>query len=277
MNVFGDERNFDKARASLRLLAELGVRVEVLDAQAALAREPALKSVVAGALFNPGDAQLRPDRYVAELARIVRAAGRCDRGKAHASTASCAKAAASRASTPAKADSRAARWSSRSAPGRRRSRASSACAFRSSPARGIRSPIRAPARCPRIPMTLKEPSVCVTAWNSGYRLGSTMEFAGYDTRLNRTRLDALRRGAAQFLHEPEGPAVIEQWYGWRPMTPDDLPLLGRASGSANLTLATGHGMLGVSLSAVTGCIVGEVITGKPPSFDLAPFDPSRFG
>ena len=46
-----------------------------------------------------------------------------------------------------------------------------------------------------MPLVLKERSVCVTAWSSGYRLGSTMEFAGYDTSLNRTRLDALRRGA----------------------------------------------------------------------------------
>ena len=47
----------------------------------------------------------------------------------------------------------------------------------------------------RIPLTLKEPSVCVTAWESGYRLGSTMEFSGYDRSLNRVRLDALERGA----------------------------------------------------------------------------------
>ena len=133
-----------------------------------------------------------------------------------------------------------------------------------------------PQRCPRIPLSLKERAVCVTAWQSGYRLGSTMEFAGYDATLNRTRLDALRRGAAEYLHEPEGPAVVEEWYGWRPMTYDDLPILGRSGSVQNLLLATGHGMLGVTLSAATGMLIGELVSGRAPSLDLAPFDPTRF-
>jgi D-amino-acid dehydrogenase len=103
-----------------------------------------------------------------------------------------------------------------------------------------------------------------------------MEFAGYDTSLNRTRLDALRRGAAEFLHEPEGPSVTEEWYGWRPMTPDDLPMLGRAPGVDNLVVATGHGMLGVTMSAATGQLVADVIAGRATELDLAPFDPARF-
>ena len=132
------------------------------------------------------------------------------------------------------------------------------------------------ARGPRLPLVLKERSVCVTTWSSGYRLGSTMEFAGYDTSLNRTRLDALCRGAAEYLHEPEGPSVVEEWYGWRPMTPDDLPMLGRAPGTENLVLATGHGMLGVSMSAITGLLVCEVVARKTPSLDLAPYAAARF-
>jgi D-amino-acid dehydrogenase len=103
-----------------------------------------------------------------------------------------------------------------------------------------------------------------------------MEFAGYDKTLNRTRLDALKRGAAMFLREPEGAAVVEEWYGWRPMTPDDLPVLGKAPGVDNLVLATGHGMLGVTMSAGTGLLVSEVVTGKPSSLDLTPFSVARF-
>jgi D-amino-acid dehydrogenase len=276
MNVFRDERNFEHARAPLRLLADLGVRVEVLDAQAALAREPALRPGVAGALFNPGDAQLRPDRYVAELARLVReAGGTIQEGVRIDGIAREGGRVAKVATTRGEFEGgevvfALGAWSPAFA-------RQLGLRIPIQPGKGYSITYARPASCPRIPLTLKEPSVCVTAWNSGYRLGSTMEFAGYDTRLNRTRLDALRRGAAQFLHQPEGPAVVEEWYGWRPMTPDDLPLLGRVPGCANLTLATGHGMLGVSLSAVTGRIVSEVVAGTPPSFDLAPFDPARFG
>jgi len=102
-----------------------------------------------------------------------------------------------------------------------------------------------------------------------------MEFAGYDDSLNRVRLDALRRGAAEYLREPEGPAVREEWYGWRPMTPDDLPIIGPVAGRRGLWLATGHGMLGVSLSAVTGELVAAQVTGRDAPVDGRPFLPDR--
>src|SRR5262249_26481076 len=133
-----------------------------------------------------------------------------------------------------------------------------------------------PQHAPRIPLSLKERQVCVTAWDSGYRLGSTMEFAGYDASLNRTRLDPLRRGAAEDLHEPEGPHGVEGWYGRQPLTPDDLPIFGRAARVQNLVLATGHGMLGVTMSAATGMLIAELICGLTPTLDLAPFAASRF-
>jgi len=60
------------------------------------------------------------------------------------------------------------------------------------------------------------------------------------------------------------------------MTYDDLPILGRAARVQNLTLATGHGMLGVTMSAATGLLLGELLTGRDTSLDLAPFSPARF-
>ncbi len=145
------------------------------------------------------------------------------------------------------------------------------------PGKGYSITYTRPAFAPRIPMTLKERSVCVTAWESGYRLGSTMEFAGYDMSLNRARLDALKRGAAEYLIEAEGPQVVEEWYGWRPMTYDDLPILGRTTKWKNLMLATGHGMLGVTMSAVTGELVAQLVAGQETALDVAPFGPARFG
>ncbi|MDE0856901.1 MAG: FAD-dependent oxidoreductase [Nevskia sp.] len=144
------------------------------------------------------------------------------------------------------------------------------------PGKGYSITYSRPQRAPRIPLVLQERSVCVTAWDSGYRLGSTMEFSGYDSSLNPRRLQALKRGAAEYLEQPEGPAVEEQWQGWRPMTYDDLPIIGRAPGYSNLSLATGHGMLGVSLSAITAQLVTELLTGRAPSLDLAPCSPLRF-
>src|SRR5690606_28335138 len=73
--VFRDPAEMEAYVRQLPALAELGVASEVIDGPAYQAQEPALRDGVAGAVRYPGDAQLRPDRYVAELARAVVAAG----------------------------------------------------------------------------------------------------------------------------------------------------------------------------------------------------------
>jgi D-amino-acid dehydrogenase len=90
------------------------------------------------------------------------------------------------------------------------------------------------------------------------------------------RLTALRRAAAEFLHEPGQGEPQEQWFGWRPMTWDDLPIIGRAPGFANLLVATGHGMLGVSMAPITGLLVRDLVLGHPTVLDVSPLSPARF-
>ncbi|MEO8011718.1 MAG: FAD-dependent oxidoreductase [Dokdonella sp.] len=275
LHVYRDERTFAQSTWLPRALGEVGIAIETLPGNEVESMEPALRSGVVGGYFNPGDASLRPDRYVAELARIVRARGglieeqsrvvgfdrdggtitrvRSDAGDFSARDVVLALGA----------------WSPQFA-------RELGLNLPIQPGKGYSITYSRPSSCPRVPLVLKEPSVCVTAWNSGYRLGSTMEFAGYDTSLNRTRIDALKRGASAYLREPEGPVVEEEWYGWRPMTPDDLPIIGPASARSNLCLATGHGMLGVTMSALTGVLVSELLTGKSPSLDVSPFRVDRF-
>ena len=144
------------------------------------------------------------------------------------------------------------------------------------PGKGYSITYSAPPLVPTRPMILHERSVCVTAWGSGFRLGSTMEFSGFDDSLNERRLAALQRGAAEYLHVPEGPELQERWFGWRPMSRDDIPLLGRAPGHRHLWLAVGHGMMGVSMSASTGQLMADLIAGRVPDVNPAPFDPARF-
>jgi D-amino-acid dehydrogenase len=75
LQVFRSEAALARAVEATSLAREFGLVTEVLDGGRARALEPALNDTVIGALMNPGDAQLRPDRYLAELARTVRAAG----------------------------------------------------------------------------------------------------------------------------------------------------------------------------------------------------------
>jgi len=274
--VWRDPEAFEQAASEVALLQQLGIPVRLLDGAAAEALEPALLPGTVGAVHNYGDSRLRPDRYVAALAQAVRAAGGEIVEGVEIQGFLTARGGIESVATPS------GRW--------RADRIVFALGAWSpvlgrqigldlpiQPGKGYSITYPRPGLAPRIPLVLKERGVCVTAWDSGYRLGSTMEFTGYDASLNRTRLDALERGARAYLREPTGPAIEEQWNGWRPMTPDDLPIIGFASGYPNLLLATGHGMLGVSLSAITGQLVTELLTGQAPSLDLAPYAPGRFG
>ena len=60
------------------------------------------------------------------------------------------------------------------------------------------------------------------------------------------------------------------------MTPDDLPIIGSVPGIDNLCLATGHGMLGVTMSALTGVLVSELLGKRETSIDTTPFSVRRF-
>ncbi|MFY2764191.1 NAD(P)/FAD-dependent oxidoreductase [Arenimonas sp. MALMAid1274] len=273
--VFRSARALEKQQRDLPLLAELGIVAQVLDGAALAADEPALRPGMAGALHFPGDAQLRPDRYTAELARIVRAAGGVIEEGVHVGGFERGRHGITAVQT---------------SEGRRSGGkvllAMGAWSAGFARMLGLRIPVQPgkgysitytrPAQVPRRPLVLKERSVCVTAWDDGFRLGSTMEFSGYDDRLNATRLAALESGAAEYLHVPVGPVKQESWCGWRPMCVDDVPLLGRAPGHNNLWLATGHGMMGMGMSAGSGRVVADLMLGRAPLIDPAPYAPARF-
>ena len=97
------------------------------------------------------------------------------------------------------------------------------------PGKGYSMTMPRPAVCPRIPLIFPETRVAVTPFQSGYRLGSTMEFAGYDDSLRPERLQLLKDGSAGYLQEPYCEPVLEKWFGWRPMTYDSLPIIDRSS------------------------------------------------
>jgi D-amino-acid dehydrogenase len=68
----------------------------------------------------------------------------------------------------------------------------------------------------------------------------------------------------------------EAWCGWRPLTPDGLPIIDRAKDLEGLIVATGHAMLGFTQSPITGKLVAELASGQRPSLPLEPFRLDRF-
>jgi D-amino-acid dehydrogenase len=125
-------------------------------------------------------------------------------------------------------------------------------------------------------MIFEEHRVAVTPFAGGFRIGSTMEFAGYDSTINPKRIGLLTDAAKLYLREPMGSEVREQWMGWRPMIPDGLPVIGPAPRADNLWLAAGHGMLGVSLATGTARLIAEMLDGRPAHVDPRPYRADRF-
>jgi D-amino-acid dehydrogenase len=275
MTVFFTEEGLAHGRAEARLAAEFGVPIEVLDGAAARAAEPALRPGVAGALFGREDALLVPDRFVKGVARLAAAAGvrvatgsevlgfqtRGDRLTAVETTRG-----------PVAADTvvlAAGAWSP--AIGR-----TLGLRVPIQPAKGYSLTFRRPARGPNIPLLPAEGRFSVTPMGEFLRFGGTLELAGMDLSINRRRVDALRRKALACLEGVDGLELLEIWRGLRPCTPDGLPLVGRSRRFANLVLAAGHAMVGMSLGPVTGKLVTQLVQDKPPWTDIQPLDPDRF-
>jgi D-amino-acid dehydrogenase len=133
-----------------------------------------------------------------------------------------------------------------------------------------------PSLCPEIPCYFYEKSVVATPWKSGFRLGGTMEFSGFNSKIVARRIQNLTSAAREYLKEPLRTTDIEEWAGMRPMVYDDLPIIDRAPNQHNLVVATGHGMSGISMATSTGKLVAEIITGRRPHIDPAAFRINRF-
>jgi D-amino-acid dehydrogenase len=120
---------------------------------------------------------------------------------------------------------------------------------------------------------LYEARVGATPFDGAVRFAGTMEFSGINDRLAPKRVDAISASAKRYVHAWPDDAEGRAWTGMRPMTPDGLPVIGRIA--ENVTIASGHSMLGVTLAPVTGELVGQVVAEGATPEVLRPFDPAR--
>jgi len=144
------------------------------------------------------------------------------------------------------------------------------------PGKGYSITYDRPSDWPDLPVNLSENKVAVTPMGPFVRFGGTMELAGMDLSINRRRVEAILKGAREYFHGVDDLTHIETWRGLRPCTPDGLAILGRSPKHKNLTLATGHAMLGVSLSPVTGDMAAAITCDETPDLDLSLLSPERF-
>jgi len=128
-----------------------------------------------------------------------------------------------------------------------------------------------------MPLYLCEPKIGTSPYAGRLRIAGFFELGARGGEASRQRSRQLVEETRPYLSSPmvaDGD-VPEGWAGFRPATPDSLPLLGPVPGAPGVLVATGHGMLGITLAPATGVAVAALARGERPEW-IAAFDPARF-
>jgi D-amino-acid dehydrogenase len=255
----------------------LGVPAEVLDAKQTAALDPNVRMDVAGAIHFPKDCHLSPGRFMANLKQQLAAYNvkflwdtevtgfaRDDRNLKSVQTSN----------GDVEADEfviAGGSWSPVIAK-----------------ELGLKLPMQAgkgysvtllkPRQLPDICAIFTEARIAVTPMGSSLRFGGTMEIAGLNESINPVRVRGIVESVPKYYPEfqPSDFENIKPWCGLRPCSPDGLPYIGRTQKFQNLSVATGHAMMGLSLGPVTGKIISDALANRKSGFDLTLLDPDRY-
>jgi glycine/D-amino acid oxidase-like deaminating enzyme len=276
--VATDDEQLEAVQAKHRLYAERGIASEVLDARMLAQLEPKLRPGLAGGLLVPGDGVLyQPRATLWLLARArdagaeVRGACRVDRVSEHAIHCGDEVLRADVIVNAAGAE--------------------------------------APSLTPGLPIVPRKGHLAITDRYPGFvrhqlvelgylasahtmttesvafnvqpratqqvLVGSSRELVGWDAATNRRVLAKMLARATEFMPALASLSVIRTWTGFRPATPDKLPLIGAWPATPGLWIAAGHEGLGIATSLGTARLLADLIAGRTPPLDARPFDPTR--
>jgi D-amino-acid dehydrogenase len=135
-----------------------------------------------------------------------------------------------------------------------------------------------PKQLPDLCSICTEARLAVTPMDGALRVGGTMEMAGIDESITQRRVRGITRAFPQYFpaFEEKDFAEVKPWSGLRPVSPDGMPYIGRTQRWKNLTVATGHAMMGLSLAPATGKIVCELLSAEKSPLALDLMSPDRF-
>jgi glycine/D-amino acid oxidase-like deaminating enzyme len=141
--------------------------------------------------------------------------------------------------------------------------------------RGYHAMLTSPGLELKLPISNKSRAFGVTPMEHGLRVAGTVEIAGLHAPPKEARAKVLLEHIRSMFPNVD---IREHrfWMGYRPSTPDSLPVLGEAPGRANLFLALGHGHFGMTGAPPSGRMVSGLILGKPLEIDIGPYAPTRF-
>jgi len=273
--LFTTQGGAEHLRTEVELMREFGYGpVEILGPRTVHDLEPATTSQVAGGILVPQEKYVRPEQMVDALAATARKLG------VETRTATAATAFRARGSAVQTVET-----NNGSIAGDEFLVAAGAWSPRILRTIGVRVPIEAgrgygitihgPGTQLQRPTYLAESRIACTPFDGALRLAGTMEFSGLDAPLDPRRFAAIRRGADRYL-EGWRRGAEEEWAGPRPVTPDGLPVIGRFPAYHNLSIASGHAMLGLTLAPTTALAIADLLCDGRSRYDISAFHPERF-
>jgi D-amino-acid dehydrogenase len=256
---------------------ELGIPAQVLDAKATAALDPAVTMDVIGSIFFPKDCHLSPGRFVAVVENELRRLGgeifwetevtgfRTEAGAIWALKTSRGEIEGDEFVLSGGI------WSDETA-------RSLGLKILMQAGKGYSLTVENPRQLPELCSICTEARLAVTPMAGALRFGGTMEMAGIDESINSRRVRGMIRAVPDYFPEftEEDFSEIRPWRGLRPCSPDGMPYIGRTQRWNNLTVATGHAMMGLSLAPATGRVVADLISGEKPPVVLDLMSPDRF-
>ena len=273
--LYTSEKSFEAGAADVVLLREFGVEASLLDGAGVRRIEPNVLPAVTRGIYCATYAHLSPGHFVKEMVRLVKNKGvdlitkTAVTGFETSGQQISSIVTTEETFTANQVVLAAGAWSPLITQNLK-------LRLPIQPAKGYSLTYKCPPTSPRLPLSLSERKIAVTPMGDMLRFTSVLELAGFDPSTSQPRLEMIRRSVKEYLPGMEELGEETVWFGYRPATPDDLPIIGRSEMFENLVLATGHGTLGMTHGLITGKLVSQIIAGEQPSIDMTPFRPERF-
>jgi len=275
----GEMRAVEDKRA---LCASVGVRAEVLDRDALAAAEPNLRPGLAGALLVPDDRVLYPPGAARWLLEAAREHGAVIRAGVTASAVAPGSVTLHAAGRTEKTDAGAIVLAAGIDTG------SLIPGLPVVPRKGhlvITDRYPGLVRHQLVELGYLHSAHTMTGASTAFNLqpratgqvliGSSRELVGRDASINRAIVADMVRRAVEFVPRLGHCLAIRTWTGFRPATPDALPLIGAWPAVPGVWIAAGHEGLGITTATGTAALIAAGVLGTAPPIDAAPFRPDR--